>query len=98
MKKHEVRVVCGDNAYGYLSKKAKGVDKISSLRLMYSKNRVSNIKTISYNLKHLKREGRHSIKIVKKVALYFALFLILDEMSKNDYSHNGYIIHACIAL
>jgi|TARA_B100001971_G_scaffold214153_1_gene250115 uncharacterized protein (TIGR00661 family) len=79
MKKHKVKVVCGDNAYDFLSIKIKDIEKIRALRLMYLRNKVSNIKTIIYNIKHLKRGRRRSIKIVEDIIRDFKPDVVISD-------------------
>ena len=79
MKKHKVKVVCGDNAYDFLSKKVNDIERISALRLMYLRNKVSSIKTVISNIKNLKKGRKHSIKVVENAIRDFKPDVVISD-------------------
>ncbi|MFH2027982.1 MAG: MJ1255/VC2487 family glycosyltransferase [Nanoarchaeota archaeon] len=79
MKKHEVWAVCGDSAYDFLSKKIKNILKIDALRIMYIRNKVSNIKTMIYNLKTMIKGRKISLEKVNDLVADFKPDLVISD-------------------
>src|SRR3989338_4818551 len=79
MKKHKVKVVCGDNAYDFLSKKVNDIERVSALRLMYLRNKVSSVKTVISNIKNLKKGRKHSIKVVENAIRDFKPDVVISD-------------------